>query len=132
MKEVADLVKRIGDIDLNRKIVALEGEVQDLTRAKRHLEIKIEEQERIIELKKDLKFDAPFYRLQGDPTPYCAACWEGKNQLAIHLEFSHDNHDETRWDCPHCSRMVLLRKNGPRPTTMTPGPAPGPHGWMAR
>jgi hypothetical protein len=38
MKDVADLIKKIGDIELNRKILTLENEVLDLSREKRRLE----------------------------------------------------------------------------------------------
>jgi hypothetical protein len=37
VKEVGDLIKKYNDIELNRKIVNLEGEVLDLTRDKRRL-----------------------------------------------------------------------------------------------
>ena len=34
IKDAADLAKKVGDIELYRKIVRLEGEVMDLTREK--------------------------------------------------------------------------------------------------
>jgi hypothetical protein len=43
IKDAADLAKKIGDIELYRKIVHLEGEVMDLTRDKRQADLKIEE-----------------------------------------------------------------------------------------
>ncbi len=36
-EEIADLIKKVGDIELYRKIVELEGEIVDLTRQKRSL-----------------------------------------------------------------------------------------------
>jgi hypothetical protein len=71
-KEIADLVKKMGDIELYRKIVALEGEVIDLTREKRGLEEKLFELERSVELRRSLTFKEPFYFEENDTTPYCA------------------------------------------------------------
>src|SRR5579862_1756398 len=89
MKEMADLIKKLGDIELNRKILTLETEVLDLTRDKRRLEEKVEELEKTMKLKKDLYFSEPFYWVKGDATPYCPSCWEAKAS-AVHVVFGHD------------------------------------------
>jgi hypothetical protein len=132
MKEVADLVKKVGDIDLNRKIVALEGEVQDLTRAKRQLETRVEEQDRIIQLRKDLKFKEPFYYLEGDETPYCPGCFEGLKHLAVHVVFGNKMTNQTRWDCPFCQHTYLVKedKNYQAPTQVRPFSG-GRKSWMS-
>jgi len=74
MKEVADLVKKIGDVELYRKIVELEGEVVELTRSKRLLEQQVEELEAQAAFKKKLSFRKPFYFAEGDDVPYCPRC----------------------------------------------------------
>jgi hypothetical protein len=130
MREVADLVKKIGDMELNRKIVNLEGEVHDLSRAKRQLELKVEEQDRVIHLTKEMKHKPPFHFIEGDPIPFCSPCWETK-KLQVHVIFSHDNDHETRWDCPTCKQMFLFQKDRPRPSHLSPANF-GEHGWMAR
>ena len=114
MKEVADLVKKVGDIDLNRKIVSLEGEVLDLTREKRHLEVRVEELEKTLNLKKNLAFKEPLYWLEGDTTPYCPGCWEDKRS-AVHLTFLDDYSDATRWQCPVCRHHYDVTKMPRRP-----------------
>jgi hypothetical protein len=133
VKEVADLAQKIGNLDLYRKILSLEGEVQDVTRSKRQLEIKVEEQDRIINLRKDLKFKEPFYYLEGDKTPYCPACFEGPKHLAVHVVFGHKNTNETRWDCPSCERMYLVKddKNYKPPTQIRPFSG-GRNSWMSK
>ena len=78
IKEVADLVKKFNDIDLNRRIVTLEGEVMDLTRDKRRAEERIEELELALRFKGELKFKNGFYWAQGDDGPYCVGCWDSK------------------------------------------------------
>jgi hypothetical protein len=105
-KEVADLIKKVGDIELYRKIVALEGEILDLTREKRQAEQKAEELERILSLKKELVFEEPFYWFTGDKTPFCAACWDSKS-ATVHLKHVPGGLD-TRWDCPVCKQTFVV------------------------
>jgi hypothetical protein len=59
VKEVAELIKRYNNLELNRKIVALEDEVLELTRDKRRLENKVEEQERALKFQGDLHSGSP-------------------------------------------------------------------------
>jgi hypothetical protein len=106
-KEVADLVKKIGDIELYRKIVALEGEVIDLTREKRALENRVGELERAIVFTKKLTFKEPFYFAEGDATPYCPACWEIKRE-AVHVIRLWSEGGETKWDCPVCKNGIKV------------------------
>jgi hypothetical protein len=110
MKEVAELVKKLGDIDLNRKIVNLEGEVLDLTRDKRRAEAKIEELEELLKTKQALKFKAPFFWSEGDNTPFCPSCWEGRI-TAVHLFLNSDNSERTVWDCPNCKHRYIVEKS---------------------
>lgn len=48
VKEIADLIGKFHDIELNRRILKLEEQVLDLTRDKRRAEEKVEELERKI------------------------------------------------------------------------------------
>lgn len=108
MKEVGDLIKKAGDIELYRRIVKLEGEVTELTRDKRRGEEKIEELERALKFKGELTFTEPFYWLEGDKTPYCPVCWEDKHK-AIHVHF-HNSHNAIQyWDCPNCKANFAAR-----------------------
>jgi hypothetical protein len=67
MKEVADLVKKFNDIDLNRRILKLENEVLELSRGKRRAEEKVEELQRTLNFQKELVFKKPFYYLGEAP-----------------------------------------------------------------
>jgi hypothetical protein len=120
MKDIADLIKKAGDVELYRKIVESEGEVIELTRANRRLEEKVVELENTLTLQKKMIHKPPFHFQDGDPTPFCSPCWETK-KLALHVIFSHDNEYETRWDCPICKQMFLIRKNVPRSASMNFG-----------
>lgn len=101
MKEVADIIKKLGDIELNRKILTLETEVLDLTREKRRAEERAEELERTLNLRANLVFDPPFYWLEGDQTPFCPSCWEDRHK-AVHVVLVFDNPPYARLDCPVC------------------------------
>jgi vacuolar-type H+-ATPase subunit I/STV1 len=106
-KEIADLVKKAGDIDLYRKIVELEGEVIELTREKRALEEKVAEQDKALQLQKALKFSSEgFYWIEGEQVPYCPRCWEVQRRV-VHLFHAFTNEDKTRYDCPDCKQMFL-------------------------
>jgi hypothetical protein len=131
VKEVGDLIKKYNDIDLNRKIVKLEGEVLDLTRDKRRLESKVEELTAIVQLKQKLLFKPPFWWLEGDETPYCPSCWEGERK-SIHVILQFDNEERTRWDCPSCKQHYLIEKDGSQHLAArhTPSGGGGPNSWM--
>jgi hypothetical protein len=104
MKEVGDLIKKAGDIDLYRRIVKLEGEVTELTRDKRRGEDRIEELERALKFKNELKFEDPYYWLDGDPAPYCPACWSGKRQ-ATHIVTVREQLKYDKHQCPSCKHI---------------------------
>ena len=108
IKEVADLVKKFNDIDLNRRILALENEVLDLSRDKRRAEERIEELERTLQLKGKLTFKEPFYWIEKDSAPYCAACWEDKHK-AVHVVVFSENNNGVFLDCPVCAHRYTLR-----------------------
>ncbi len=69
IKDAADLAKKIGDIELYRKIVHLEGEVMDLTRDKRQADQKIEELQGKLALQGQMTFRQPFYFQDSDEVP---------------------------------------------------------------
>jgi hypothetical protein len=94
LKDVADLVKKAGEIELYKKISAAEDEVRELTREKRRLEDRVEELERALKLKNTMKFKAPLYYQEGDEVPFCPACYE-KDGRAVHVV----KNDDAEWYC---------------------------------
>jgi hypothetical protein len=101
VKEIADLIGKFHDIELNRRILKLEEEVIDLTRDKRRAEERAEELERILKFKGELVFKEPFYWLGADQTPYCPLCWEDKHK-AIHIRYHNLLNGKQHWQCPNC------------------------------
>jgi hypothetical protein len=117
--------------DLYKKLAELQTSVLGLQEENRELKDRVGQLTGQLSLKEKMHFTAPFYYQEGDTTPFCAACFEGKERLAIHVEFSHNTDTETRWDCPFCRHMYLIRK-GQRYQPPTPGygSGGGNEGWM--
>jgi hypothetical protein len=109
VKEIADLIGKFHDIELNRRILKLEEEVIELTRDKRRADDKVEELERTLKLKAELVFKEPFYWAKGDDAPYCPSCWETKN-VAVHVVFSHELNESSTWQCPNCQHRYHPRR----------------------
>jgi len=102
VKEIAVLVKKLGDIELYRRIVELEGEVIELTQEKREFEEKIQTVEKKLAFSKKMTFRAPFWYAEGDNIPYCPRCWES-DRIAIHLDGPHDiPGDKPFYRCLNC------------------------------
>jgi uncharacterized protein YbaR (Trm112 family) len=108
IKEVADLVKKFNDIDLNRRILTLENEVLDLSRDKRRADEKIAELEKALKFNSELVFRDSHYWLAGDREPYCSGCWESK-RLAIHLNRSRADGLGPVMQCPACKHNYPIR-----------------------
>jgi len=104
IKEVADLVKKFNDIELNRRILKLEEEVIDLTRDKRRADDKVEELQRALKFKSELKFNDPYYWLDGDRSPYCPGCWDAK-KVAVHVVTVKHPMLLDQKQCPSCKHV---------------------------
>jgi hypothetical protein len=108
IKDIADLVKKFNDIELNRRILNLENEVLDLSRDKRRGEERIEELERALKFSKELVLRDGFYWAQGDNTGFCTACWDAK-RLAVHVKRLPLPVNHCRYQCPHCQALYALK-----------------------
>ena len=75
-KELVSLIQKIGDVDLYRKIVELQGEVVRLSARNVELEQKREELEAELRRKKSLRHVRSLYFADNDPIPFCPHCWE--------------------------------------------------------
>ncbi|PCJ22518.1 MAG: hypothetical protein COA96_14100 [SAR86 cluster bacterium] len=108
-KEIADIVKDLGDMELYRKIIELEAEILELTRGTHALEKNIEDLNHVLELKENMKFREPFYYQETDPAPFCPNCWE-KNKLAIHVFNSglRGSSRTTYFDCKSCASKFTI------------------------
>jgi hypothetical protein len=132
-KDVLKIADAANNLDLYKKLAELQTSVLGLQEENRELKDRVGQLTQQVSLKEKMHFTAPFYYQEGDKTPFCAACFEGREHLAIHVTLVFDDSSETRWDCPTCKYVYLISK-GSRPQPPTPGygPAGGEHGWMAR
>ena len=112
-KEVANVVQEIHNLPLYQRVLSLYSDIISLVEENNRLRDENKKLSETIALRKVMIFRAPFFYQDGDQTPFCPACWEG-NQKAAHLMFSHEEATLTRWDCPTCKQMYLLRKNNPK------------------
>ena len=98
-KEIAELVKKLGQVELHRKIVELEGEIIELVRRDHERDKKINSLEEILAFKERLSFRSPFYYAQNDEIPFCSRCWE-TDQRPSHLVDIGTIGDP--WECKTC------------------------------
>ena len=115
LKELANLAQKLGNIDLYRKIVELEGEVIELTREKRVLEEENANLRSKIKRATTMKFKEPFWYADGDSVPHCPNCWEA-NERAIHLTYKGHMAGGHRYDCPQC-KSVFCSERIPAPSS---------------
>ena len=108
VKEVADLAKKLGDVDLYRKIVELEQEVFDLTRQNRKQEEEIVRLNELVITKQKMIFRKPFYFIENDEYPYCPKCWE-VDRVTVHLVGPMQLGPGRRYDCPNCKEFFIDR-----------------------
>ena len=99
-KEIAELVKKLGDVELYRKIIELEGEIIELTREKREFEDEVIRTKTLLVKTHEMIWKKPFYFVEGDETPYCAPCWE-TNKVQVHLKETGTLMEA--WKCPNCN-----------------------------
>lgn len=78
----------------------------------RELETENAELRQRLAFKETLRFERNVLWSEGDPNPYCNACWEG-SQKPIHLSRSYS--DSTFFRCPQCGKSYdTVPGNRPR------------------
>ena len=110
VKEIADLVKKLGDVELYRKIVELEGEVIELTRDNHELERKVDDLSKKLSMAATLIWHSGYYWRENDQFPFCPRCWE-KEHIAVHLVGS--GKIVNPWSCPNCKSNFTAHAQHP-------------------
>jgi regulator of replication initiation timing len=119
-KEVAKAVQEIHNLELYQRVLNLHSDIIALVEENNRLRDENKELTRTVRLKQEMIFKEPFYYREGDETPHCPACWEGKDR-AVHVTFAFDRSDATRWDCPSCQHTYMVAKRGaPQPSVVRP------------
>ena len=104
-KELGGLIKKIGDIDLERRIVTLQGEIIDLTQTNNELITKNQELEKRLKQRDAMTYKAPVYYAANDPIPLCPVCWEG-NEIMAHLSGPHNDNGYITYSCNVCGKTI--------------------------
>jgi hypothetical protein len=104
MKEVAEIAKKLGNIDLYTKILELRIEMNEINEERLRLQLRVNELEEKNRIKEEMTFRAPFWFREGDDTPHCPACFE-KDNRAVHL-VSLDQCLDGRFECSVCKFLV--------------------------
>lgn len=107
VKELAKLVKEIGNMELYRQILDLQGEIMELTQANRDLQGNVRELEGKLSQVAKMTFRSPFYYADDDEVPYCPRCWEAKKQ-AIHFPPAMPTGAGPQYRCPECDFHVFF------------------------
>lgn len=101
-RDLAGLIQKYSEAGLYRKILELEDESGDLRRKLRKAEADLEEARAELAKKATMEFRAPYYWRDGDKTPFCPKCWEGKDKLAVHLPAPTEVFAGIVRKCVHC------------------------------
>jgi len=108
-KEIADLVKNTGDVELFKKIVDLQREIIELTKNNRKLSGQVEQLKTSLKNKDKMEYREPFYYLNGDDVPYCPRCWE-KDELALHMIADNERSlSGLGYTCTTCKTLLFER-----------------------
>lgn len=102
-KEIADLVQKLGNIELYRKIVELEAQIIDLTRENHTRSEQVSELQRQLSVKGQLRYEEKMYWLvDGNKKegPYCQRCYDLEQKL-VRLQPWDD-----AWMCFGCKSSV--------------------------
>lgn len=111
LKEIAHLVKKFHDAELNQKIDAFEREIVELTLQIGSLEDENAELKRILSLIQKMRFKKPFYYQGDDPVPFCPRCWE-KEKKPVRLYGPVKVTAGLRYGCPRCKEFFMEEGRG--------------------
>ena len=110
VKEVAKLVRDLGNMDIYRQILNLQGEIMDLTQTNRELQTKIRDLESTLNQVGKMEFRTPFYYAEGDDIPHCPRCWE-VDKKAVHYPAPFPSGAGPVYICPQCERKIICYRH---------------------
>jgi hypothetical protein len=111
-KEIADLIKKVGDIDLYRKIVELQGELVQLSNRNFELEKKCAELQASVDRKKALRHLRSLVFEDGDAVPFCPRCAEATGKLIHLFTVKMASEEIERWECHVCHLEFTAQSKG--------------------
>ncbi len=112
VQEIVELVDKSRQVELYKKIVALELKILELERERRKAEALTNDLQEKLQFRQTLAFQNSVYYVEGDTIPYCPNCWEGA-QKAIHLTVIRSSEDG-RVYCQICKANYYLKEKPPK------------------
>jgi hypothetical protein len=103
-KDIAELIKKYNNVELNRKIIDLRDEIFELREDNLKLKEKIKALDEEKKINKKMVFEPPFYWLKDGEKkdgPYCQKCYDDNKKL-IRLHDLKNGY----WKCLVCKNAV--------------------------
>ncbi len=103
-KELADLIQKLGNVELYRKIVELEGQIIDLTRQNHGLSEQVRELQQQLTIKGQIRYEKQVYWLEDGASkdgPYCQRCYDVQGKLVRLQPW------EGAWTCYDCKNTFF-------------------------
>lgn len=104
VKEIANLVRKLDDIDLYRRILALKQEAFELNEENRLPKERINNLKNIEDITSKMIFKSPFWYMEGDAVPYCPRCWENDTKTIHLMEIPFHG-----YECPQCNNRFVMK-----------------------
>ena len=105
IKNIADVVRKAGSIDLYRQILDLQQEALELVEENPRLKNEINKLIKNAEIDKELIFKDNYYYNKGEDGqegPYCSNCWDNERKLIrVHTIYGMDFE---YYQCPTCEK----------------------------
>jgi hypothetical protein len=109
IKDIANVVRKAGDIDLYRQIIDLQAEMFEVYDQNRVLQTEIDNLKEKLKLKGSLVYEYNAYWISNcDGTkdgPYCSNCWDTEQKTVRMLV---DWESAKRHTCPNCKFQFVL------------------------
>lgn len=104
LKTAVGMAQKIGSIEVQQKLIDVQGEALEMIDDNRVLRGKIAELTLLIKTKKSLAFRNNFYWTTIDDGseegPFCSSCWDAGDKLVRLHEF-----EKKYFGCPSCGRV---------------------------
>ena len=113
-KAILDVLKKYKDPELVNNYLEMQERAINAEAAKLELKRRCEELEQALTIKGKLRFEKPFYYMDGDASPFCPRCWESDHR-AIHVVFHGETGYGPHYSCPNC-KFDITHPNLPLPT----------------
>lgn len=127
-RELADLIKKIGDAELYSKIVDLKSQVVTLAGRNYEVEAELRDANAKLAQREQLKYREPYCWADGDDVPFCPTCWEN-GEKAIHLTPPQEWNGGLRRQCRACQQFIYEKPMRPI-SSFRRQPYGGSQSWM--